>query len=69
MNWLTDSGIKIIQDAFPSWILLPVKGFSIYSAVQVALQAHGLLHKDIITWWEGDQVKLIDEFTGGVIAG
>lgn len=65
--FLTDSGIKIIQDAFPGLDLTSGEGFSIYSAVQVALQAHSLLHKDIHYLVEGDRVKLIDEFTGRVV--
>lgn len=65
--FLTESGLQIIQRAFPEFDFTVDDGFRVFSAIQVALQARVLLQKDVHYLVAGDRIQLIDEFTGRVV--
>ncbi len=65
--FLTDQGISAVEKHFGIKSLHDEEGHLLLSAVNLALHAQHLLHREVDYIVRDEQVKLIDEFTGRIV--
>jgi preprotein translocase subunit SecA len=63
---LTDAGIQTVEIALGCGSLFDDRNLSIHEAVQEALHAHALLHRDIDYVVKDDAIEMVDEFKGRI---
>jgi preprotein translocase subunit SecA len=63
---LTDAGIQCVETALNCGNLFDTENLGIYTAVQDALHAHALLHRDVDYVVKGGSIELVDEFKGRI---
>jgi len=63
---LTDAGIHIVESAFHCGNLFNPESLALISAVQDALHAHALLHRDVDYVVKNGAVEMVDEFKGRI---
>jgi preprotein translocase subunit SecA len=63
---LTDAGIQRVEAALGCGNLFDAQNLGIYTAVQDALHAHALLHRDVDYVVKGGSIELVDEFKGRI---
>ena len=63
---LTDSGIGAVESAFGCGNLFEEQNLRLHTAVQDALEAHALLHRDVDYLVKGGAIEMVDEFKGRV---
>lgn len=65
--FLSEKGIQIIEENFKVTNLFEARNRFFHSAINLTLQAHFLLRKDIDYIVKDDEIKLVDEFTGRIV--
>jgi preprotein translocase subunit SecA len=63
---LTDEGIRAIETAFGCGNLFEERNLRLHTAVQDALHAHGLLHRDVDYLVKNGAIEMVDEFKGRI---
>jgi preprotein translocase subunit SecA len=63
---LTDEGIRAIETAFGCGNLFEERNLRLHTAVQDALHAHGLLHRDVDYLVKDGAIEMVDEFKGRI---
>ncbi len=63
---LTDAGIQRVEAALGCGNLFDAQNLGIYTAMQDALHAHALLHRDVDYVVKGGSIELVDEFKGRI---
>ncbi len=63
---LTDTGIRAVERATGCGNLYDEQNLQILTAVQDALHAHALLHRDVDYLVKNDAIEMIDEFKGRI---
>src|SRR5581483_11157955 len=63
---LTDAGIRAIEDAFACGNLFDTRNLRLLTAVQDAVQAHGLLRRDVDYLVKNGSIEMVDEFKGRI---
>ncbi len=63
---LTDVGIHDVEHAFSCGNLFDERNLSLHTAVQDALEAHALLHRDVDYLVKSGGIEMVDEFKGRV---
>ena len=63
---LTDLGIRAVESAFACGNLYEERNLGLLTAVQDALHAHALLHRDVDYVVKNGMVEMVDEFKGRV---
>ena len=66
---LTDSGIDKVQQAFGVKNMFDPQYADLVHRIQQALKANYIFHKDVEYMVDGDEIELIDAFTGRVLKG
>ncbi|QOY88573.1 preprotein translocase subunit SecA [Paludibaculum fermentans] len=63
---LTDAGIRAVESAFACGNLFDEKNLQLHTAIQDALHAHRLLHRDVDYVVKDGSIELVDEFKGRI---
>ena len=63
---LTDAGIRAVETALRCGNLFEDRNLAIHSAVQDALHAHALLHRDVDYLVKDGAIEMVDEFKGRI---
>lgn len=63
---LTDSGIQAVETALRCGNLFEPRNLDLHAAVQDALHAHTLVHRDVDYLVKDDAIEMVDEFKGRV---
>ena len=63
---LTDLGIRAVENAFGCGNLFETRNLRLHTAVQDALHAHGLLHRDVDYVVKNGAIEMVDEFKGRI---
>jgi len=63
---LTDDGIRAVEEALGCGNLFDEKNLMIHSAVQDALHAHALLHRDVDYLVKDGAIEMVDEYKGRI---
>ena len=63
---LTDDGIAAVENAFRRGNLYEAQNLSLLSAVQDAVHAHALLHRDVDYVVKNGAIEMVDEFKGRI---
>ncbi len=63
---LTDAGIRAVESAFGCGNLFDERNLQLHTAVQDALHAHRLLHRDVDYVVKDGSIELVDEFKGRI---
>ncbi len=63
---LTDAGIRAVEEAFGCGNLFEERNLRLHTAVQDALEAHALLHRDVDYLVRGGAIEMVDEFKGRI---
>jgi preprotein translocase subunit SecA len=63
---LTDEGIRGVETAFGCGNLFEERNLRLHTAVQDALHAHALLHRDVDYLVKAGEIEMVDEFKGRI---
>ncbi len=63
---LTDAGIIAVENAFGFGNLFDSRNLALHSAVEDALHAHALLHRDVDYIVKNGEIEMVDEFKGRI---
>ena len=63
---LTDEGIRIVENALRCGNLYDARNLQLVTAVQDALHAHALLHRDVDYVVKNGAIEMVDEFKGRI---
>jgi preprotein translocase subunit SecA len=63
---LTDAGIHTVETALACGSLFDVRNLAVHEAVQEALHAHALLHRDVDYIVKNGAIEMVDEFKGRI---
>ncbi len=61
---LTDEGIRVVENATRCGNLYDERNLSLFTAIQDALHAHALLHRDVDYVVKNGAIEMVDEFKG-----
>jgi preprotein translocase subunit SecA len=63
---LTDAGIHAVESAFGCGSLFDDRNLPVYEAIEEALHAHALLHRDVDYIVRNGAIEMVDEFKGRI---
>ncbi|HLK67746.1 MAG TPA: DEAD/DEAH box helicase [Bryobacteraceae bacterium] len=63
---LTDSGIRLAEEALACGNLFDPRNLRLHTALQDALHAHALLHRDVDYLVKNGAIEMVDEFKGRI---
>ncbi len=63
---LTDAGIRVVEEALGCGNLFEDRNLLLHSAVQDALHAHTLLHRDVDYLVKNGAIEMVDEYKGRI---